>query len=1379
MAKKYTFSILLALLLTSCGGGGGGGGGGADTAPPLPMITINSTSLSVLIGSTVTISWSVTNASSCTATGAWSGTKSLSGTEDAIINTPGNNTFTLTCQGSGGGNSKSVVVEGYRNTDGVVVDGYISSAEVFVDEDEDWMADSNESSTTSDNNGKFTIKYADGYLVSLGGTDLDSQTLLDNLLITHKLTGHTDFKAVTPVTSVAAFMATPANINTALGIDASIDVYTFDPVANKGDGGINDYLYEKGNQLTVLAYALQNINNDLKTSTETTQDYFKAISEEVEKEYTETSAKVDIETEAFITKVLDNVVAAKTLTFTDEVKTNTLKALSGVIPVVEVKSTNELTTAVISFATSKFQTDIKAIANGTATAETINSYKTDILNYIATSESVTASLLAPSITAIDDNVSTDEDTQVTINVLANDSYLSSAPITVTAANPSNGAIVNNANVITYTPSADYNGADSFSYTITQGDKTASAVVSITVNAINDAPSIDVASTLQAAENQTAVATISVSDPDADDTLTLSMSGTDADSFDLSSSNVLTFKTPPDAETKNSYSITFSLTDGTLTVTKDVQVQVVDIDEEMNTSNPCSQFIQYARANEFRYCWEEDQTTPDGTDYSANVISPLIVTFGNQSINIPDSNYAEELYQEYGVILSSDGDKAWDKEKAYAIVQTMKKIPQPDRGQTYDYRVFSKWTLTDLELTDDIQITTNSDGTKSVNISSSVFTNANPRIATVEGKRGIYYSNRLHHALVRYVTNNGADTYRVNKILTDRYGVSLSPTDYPSLTASTTNEDASRFQSFQPSELVSIINMFEEMPSGFHKIQGLNYLIRRVNGADHPLYPDAPAVAWPDSGYIEFMESAFKTFDIEHMHRLILHEKAHFLYRKVFDTQLLTDWVNLGGWTHSSGDNASNFYNGDGWTTSKQTEFVSAYAHGNNPNEDMAESISYFIVNPDALRSRAEQKYIFVRDRIMQGNIYISQIREDLTFTVYNLYPDYVFPGKINRVQISVEGEPNEDKTVKVEIRLHALDKVLEGANYAYTRIQSPQNTFQDFYLYPTDGSGLSTKLQGSVTLSKYAAQGYWQSASLSTTDNAGNQRFSSGGDDYGWRMFVNNPMEDLTAPEYIANSISLSKTTREVENQTVDVIVGKWQIDEPNPKENQGCFGALNDENETTYSIQKYSPQNYSGDYQPNNCYVEYLMPYYMPSGTWRLNYIFQKDVAGNKSRNYFKRPAGTDGGQWPGGEGVNGQLDEMAPEVTLSTSNPDTTAPELDLNVISVTAEPTNPNNPNGETKVDFTFRVKDDISGYRLGYYKFRDPQGSTYGNYHYPPARSQLFPTDYDTDWYEYTDTVILPQGSAPGLWGITELTLQDRARNFKTYDFTEIVKFDVTE
>ena len=56
--------------------------------------------------------------------------------------------------------------------------------------------------------------------------------------------------------------------------------------------------------LTVLAFALQNITNNLNTTTETTQDYFKAITEEIEKEYTETETKVDIETEAFVTKAL-------------------------------------------------------------------------------------------------------------------------------------------------------------------------------------------------------------------------------------------------------------------------------------------------------------------------------------------------------------------------------------------------------------------------------------------------------------------------------------------------------------------------------------------------------------------------------------------------------------------------------------------------------------------------------------------------------------------------------------------------------------------------------------------------------------------------------------------------------------------------------------------------------------------------------------------------------------------------------------------------------------------------------------------------------------------------------------------------------------------
>ena len=442
---KYVFALLSLIFITSCGGGGGGGGDGGNTpTTPSPTVNLTAEPTSVLLGNTSTLTWSSTNASSCSA--SWTSSTSTSGSEAVTINEPGNNNFSISCSGAGGNGSASVTVEGYRNTDGVVVDGYISGADVFIDENDNWSADSTENSTTSDNDGKFTIKYANGNLVSIGGTDLDSQTLLDNLLITHKLTGHSDFKAVTPVTSVAAFMEDSSLINTVLGIDSSIDVFTFDPVANKGDGGIYDYLYEKGNQLTVLAYAIQNITNDLNTTTETTQDYFKAITEEIEKEYTETETKVEIETEAFVTKVFDNIVAAKSVTIDETAKSNTIKALAGVMPIIEVKAEDDVTTAVIRFGISTLQTDIQAIANGSASAETITSYTEDILNYIANDQSVDVSKITPDIRAIADSVTTQEDTEIEINILANDSYVKTSPLSLDIENPSNGTIETNNNI---------------------------------------------------------------------------------------------------------------------------------------------------------------------------------------------------------------------------------------------------------------------------------------------------------------------------------------------------------------------------------------------------------------------------------------------------------------------------------------------------------------------------------------------------------------------------------------------------------------------------------------------------------------------------------------------------------------------------------------------------------------------------------------------------------------------------------------------------------------------------------------------------------------------------------------------------------------------
>lgn len=764
---------------------------------------------------------------------------------------------------------------------------------------------------------------------------------------------------------------------------------------------------------------------------------------------------------------------------------------------------------------------------------------------------------------------------------------------------------------------------------------------------------------------------------------------------------------------------------------------------------------------FVFHWEEDQSTA-GYDYSAHVNQPLEVEFLGEPIEVSDSSSAIRLNRSYSILLVDSESGAWTQEHAYRLLETMKTIPQDDRlSFEAESRRPSRWLITSEHVANDIRITGGTGTDRTVLISEQAFVNASPRIALIEGKRGRYYSQRLHHALVRFVTDNGRDEDAYEKILQERFGVTTRITDhttYRELTAHTTGEGASRFQKFHSEEIVQIINIFEEMPAGMHKIPELRYLVRRLDGTPHPLYPGAPAVAWPESGYIEFMDIAFLQPSISGVHRLIIHEKAHFLWAHLFDEQLKADWIELGGWYED-------VRSPDGWSTTKQTEFVSAYAHGVNPNEDMAESIAFFVVNPDKLKSRAIGKYEFVRDRIMQGNFYISQIREDLTFEVYNLYPDYVFPGKIRRVDIRVTGAAEEDKTVHIEVELHALDRVLEGATEVYMRIFSEIGTYVELGMQPVGvpPGRPGTVLSGEFTLSKFAKAGYWFPGRVKIRDPAGNERFERG-DDFGWSLYVNNPLEDVTPPRYVRNSASLTRSVEIREGREIQVIRAGWQVEE-----NRGvseCHANINDELLETYRFEA------QGDYDSRSkrCEVLFLMPHYMPSSVYTMSYIWMKDIALNVSGTYFRHPA----------HGLREEdivVDEAGPQVELITNNPDTEAPEVDLNAIEISAEPTNPDAPNGETLVTLTFRIRDNIAGFTHGYLNLRDPQGIEHGFWVYTNNGSDLFPTGDPSQWTTHTWTVVLPEGSAPGTWGLADMTVYDRAENFHNYNFTEIIHFDV--
>jgi hypothetical protein len=111
------------------------------------------------------------------------------------------------------------------------------------------------------------------------------------------------------------------------------------------------------------------------------------------------------------------------------------------------------------------------------------------------------------IIVVNDTASTREDTPVTINVLANDisdddddddgDDFDDVTVTITTA-PTNGtATVNEGNTITYTPNADFNGQDTFAYTVDNDDDEDTNIATVTVTVISDA----VAATGPALSNQ--------------------------------------------------------------------------------------------------------------------------------------------------------------------------------------------------------------------------------------------------------------------------------------------------------------------------------------------------------------------------------------------------------------------------------------------------------------------------------------------------------------------------------------------------------------------------------------------------------------------------------------------------------------------------------------------------------------------------------------------------------------------------------------------------------------------------------------------------------------------------------------------------------------
>lgn len=94
------------------------------------------------------------------------------------------------------------------------------------------------------------------------------------------------------------------------------------------------------------------------------------------------------------------------------------------------------------------------------------------------------------VLAVNDNVTTPEDTPLNDNVMNNDRVLCNLPIIVTGNTlPQHGSVIVNADgTFTYTPVLNYNGTDSFDYTITDNaGGSSTATVFISIDPVNDPP----------------------------------------------------------------------------------------------------------------------------------------------------------------------------------------------------------------------------------------------------------------------------------------------------------------------------------------------------------------------------------------------------------------------------------------------------------------------------------------------------------------------------------------------------------------------------------------------------------------------------------------------------------------------------------------------------------------------------------------------------------------------------------------------------------------------------------------------------------------------------------------------------------------------------
>jgi cysteine-rich repeat protein len=185
--------------------------------------------------------------------------------------------------------------------------------------------------------------------------------------------------------------------------------------------------------------------------------------------------------------------------------------------------------------------------------------------------------------AVDDSATTPEDTALQLpasGLVANDTDPDGQTLSVTAVgSATHGTVALAGGVATFTPEANYSGAATFDYTVSDGTATDTGTVTITVTPVNDAPVAvdDAATTAEDTQLVIPAATLLANDTDVDGpSLSITQVGGATNGTVSLAGGTVTFL--PAANYSGTASFTYTVSDGTAIATGTVTVTVTPVND---------------------------------------------------------------------------------------------------------------------------------------------------------------------------------------------------------------------------------------------------------------------------------------------------------------------------------------------------------------------------------------------------------------------------------------------------------------------------------------------------------------------------------------------------------------------------------------------------------------------------------------------------------------------------------------------------------------------------------------------------------------------------------------------------------------------------------